>query len=334
MFSLFIAGIGAIVAAVGAGVLLARCFRAPRGDLIAWSVALLGLLISLGSQAIGHLTGFDAAMFRAMELGGQVIAPLAVVAGLTEVSGRTVAVRFCARLYLPAIALVAIVILSLDQLSQAAFTKSWPNPAVFYQLPPAYVLMFVIGPVTALIAVIAVVTVQLRAQHPAWRAARPAVLLAGGAGPGAGLPVPGSAGRHPHACSPAGHHRLPAAAGRRCRSHLARRPAGTAAGPAGPASRRSGRARAGAGAAATRTTRWRPGNQQRNGASTGRAAPGALPLARRTIASLSPATAGGMTAPTAVLVMTGSNPGAPVPARLPRAGLRDWRLCPGRLRDG
>ena len=181
MFSLFIAGIGAIVAAVGGGVLLARCFRAPRGDLIAWSVALLGLLISLGSQAIGHLTGFDAAMFRAMELGGQVIAPLAVIAGLTEVSGRTAAVRFCARLYLPAIALVAIVILSLDQLSQAAFTKSWPDPAVFYQLPPAYVLMFVIGPVTALVAVIAMVTVQLRAQHPAWRAARPAVLLGGGA---------------------------------------------------------------------------------------------------------------------------------------------------------
>ena len=44
-----IAVVGALVAAVGSGVLLARCFRAPRGDLIAWSVGLLGLLVSLGA---------------------------------------------------------------------------------------------------------------------------------------------------------------------------------------------------------------------------------------------------------------------------------------------
>ena len=84
--SLLVSGVGAVVAAVGSGVLLARCFRAPRGDLISWSVALLGLLVSLGSQALGHLSGFDAAMFRAMELGGQVVAPLAVVLGLSEVA--------------------------------------------------------------------------------------------------------------------------------------------------------------------------------------------------------------------------------------------------------
>ena len=65
--SLIVSGIGAVVAAIGSGVLLARCFRAPRGDLIAWSVALLGLLVSLGAQTLGYLSGFDAAMFRAME---------------------------------------------------------------------------------------------------------------------------------------------------------------------------------------------------------------------------------------------------------------------------
>ena len=100
----------AIVAAIGGGVLLARYFREPRADLIAWSVALLGLLISLGAQALGHMSGFDAAMFRAMELGGQVIAPLALILALSEVAAKSTAARFCARLYIPALGVVAVVV--------------------------------------------------------------------------------------------------------------------------------------------------------------------------------------------------------------------------------
>ena len=180
--SLLVSGVGAVVAAVGSGVLLARCFRAPRGDLIAWSVALLGLLVSLGSQALGHLSGFDAAMFRAMELGGQVVAPLAVVLGLSEVAAKSMAARFCARLYLAALALVAIVVLALDQLSDTPFTKAWPNPSVYYQTIPNYVLMFAIGPVTALVALIALGTVIKRSGQPGWNAVLPAALLAGIAG--------------------------------------------------------------------------------------------------------------------------------------------------------
>src|SRR5215469_5593484 len=133
MISLIVSGIGAILAAVGGGVLLARCFREPRGDLLAWAIALLGLLVSLGSQVLGHLTGFDAAMFRGMELGGQVIAPLALALAMSEVAASKAAVRFCARLYIPALAVVAVVVLSMDQLAQATFTKAWPDPSVVYQ---------------------------------------------------------------------------------------------------------------------------------------------------------------------------------------------------------
>jgi quinol monooxygenase YgiN len=181
MISLTAAGIGAILAAVGGGVLLARCFRQPRGDLIAWAIALLGLLVSLGCQVLGHLTGFDAAMFRGMELGGQVIAPLAMVLALSEVAARSAAVRFCARLYIPALAIVAVVILSLDQLAQVSFTKSWPDPSVYYQLPPNYVLMFAIGPLTTLVAIIAVATVVFRSGQPGWNAVLPAALMGGAA---------------------------------------------------------------------------------------------------------------------------------------------------------
>jgi len=179
MISLVVSAVGAVVAAVGSGVLLARCFREPRGDLVAWSLAMLGLLVSLGSQALGHLSGFDSAMFRGMEVGGQVIAPLALILGMSEVAAKRTAVRFCARLYIPALALVALVILGTDQLAQATFSKAWPDPSVFYQLPPDYVLMFAIGPITALIAIIAAGTVISRSSEPGWDAVRTPELMAG-----------------------------------------------------------------------------------------------------------------------------------------------------------
>jgi quinol monooxygenase YgiN len=176
---LIIAGLGAVAAAVGSGVLLARCFRSPRADVIAWSIALLGLLISLGAQALGYQGGFDGAIFRAMELGGQVIAPLALVLALSEVAGRTVAARFCARVYIPAVAIVAVVVLTLDQLAPVKFTKAWPDPAVFYETPPRWVLMFAVGPVTALIALVAMYVVVRRGSRGGWNAALPAVLAGG-----------------------------------------------------------------------------------------------------------------------------------------------------------
>jgi quinol monooxygenase YgiN len=179
--SLVIAGLGAIVAAVGGGVLLARCFREPRSDLIAFSLALLGLLVSLGSQTVGYLAGFDATIFRAMELGGQVIAPLALILALSEIAAKSTAVRFLARLYVPTLGLIAVVVLALDQLAQTTFTKAWPDPAVFYQTPPNYILEFAIGPVTAFAALFAIGVVMNRGGQPAWNAALPAQLMGGAA---------------------------------------------------------------------------------------------------------------------------------------------------------
>ena len=179
--SLVISGLGAVVAAIGGGVLLARCFRQPRSDLIALSVALIGLLVSLGSQALGYLDGFDSAMFRAMELGGQVIAPLALVLALAQVGARSAPVRFCARLYIPSLAIVAVVVLAMDQLAQTNFNKTWPNPAVFYGTPPNYVLEFAVGPATALVALLAVWSVARRSGQPGWNALLPAQLMGGAA---------------------------------------------------------------------------------------------------------------------------------------------------------
>ena len=89
--------------------------------------------------------------------------------------------RFCARLYIPALGIVAVVILSLDQLAQTTFTKAWPDPSVFYQVPPDYVLMFAIGPLTALVTIIAAGTVVVRSGQPGWNAVLPAELMGGAA---------------------------------------------------------------------------------------------------------------------------------------------------------
>ncbi len=170
---------GAILAAVGSGVLLTRFFRAPRGDLAAWIIGLLGLLVSLVAQLIGYVKGFDGTTFRAMELGAQVVAPMAFLAALVEVSARSALGRFCSRLYIGALGIVALVILALDQLTTARFSKSWPPPATFYETPPNYVLMYAIGPLTALVAVIAMLMVLARSSRPGWKDAVAGQLLGG-----------------------------------------------------------------------------------------------------------------------------------------------------------
>jgi quinol monooxygenase YgiN len=170
---------GAILAAVGSGVLLSRFFRTPRGDLAAWVIGLLGLLVSLAAQVIGYVKGFDGTTFRAMELGGQVVAPMAFLAALAEVSARSALGRFCSRLYIGALGIVALVILALDQLTDARFSKSFPPAATFYQTPPNYVLMYAIGPLTALVAVISMLMVLSRSGRPGWKDAVTGQLMGG-----------------------------------------------------------------------------------------------------------------------------------------------------------
>jgi quinol monooxygenase YgiN len=167
--SLPAAGAGVLVATIASAVLLTRCFRAPRPDRIAWSIAMLGLLVSLGAQVRGYLAGFGPGLFRAMEFGGQLIAPLAMAIALSEVAGRSLGARFCARLYIGAVAVVAGLVLIMDQLSRAKFTKNWPDPATYYGDPARYALMAV-GLVTVVIAVAAAVTSMRRSGRPGWDA--------------------------------------------------------------------------------------------------------------------------------------------------------------------
>ncbi len=184
---------GALVAVAGLGVLVSRSHRVSNAALIDWAVALFGLTVALGAQAVGFRIGFGPIAFRAMELGAQVIAPLALVLGLAEMAGRSVVTRFAARLLLSAIAIVSLVIFATDPLIAATFSKAWPAAGVYYQIVPNKLLDYVLAPATVIVALIAMIAVAVRpARDPAWR---DALAPAGAAGVAALLlALPGIAG--------------------------------------------------------------------------------------------------------------------------------------------
>jgi quinol monooxygenase YgiN len=191
--SLLVALAGALVAAAGTGVVAARGLRGPSPAIAALVLVLLGLAISLGAQTLGFATGFNGVTFRAMELGAQVVAPLALVLAMTEIAGQTAAARFAVRLSLAAVGVISLVILATDPLTSATFSKAWPDPATYYQIIPNKLLSYLLLPVTLLGALIAVLVTAARAgREPQWRAARGPVVAAGGAA--LALCVPGLAG--------------------------------------------------------------------------------------------------------------------------------------------
>jgi quinol monooxygenase YgiN len=176
--SLLVAALGGLGAMTATGLLVARCLRAPSGSLVAWTVAMFGLAVSLLAQASGHAIGFGPVAFRATEIGAGIIAPLALAVGVTEIAGKSLPVRFAARLILPAVAFVAVVILGSDPLTVRGFSKSWPDPSLHYQIIPNNLLGYV-APVVLLIALIAVITALARPRrHRAWQEAVPPVAAA------------------------------------------------------------------------------------------------------------------------------------------------------------
>ncbi|HXP21148.1 MAG TPA: antibiotic biosynthesis monooxygenase [Streptosporangiaceae bacterium] len=205
--SLIVVALGAVVAAVGTGVLTARCARGPRIYLVACAIGLFGLAISQGAQTLGYLTGYSAMMFRAMELGAQVLAPLAFCLVIAELVGKTVPARFAMRLAVAAIAAIAVVILGTDPLNPVAtFSKRWPDPAVFYEVVPKALIEYLIGPFTALVAVMAILIALWRSRRD--QPARDAVLpVAAAACAALALAVPGLAllARHSGVTLPAAH---------------------------------------------------------------------------------------------------------------------------------
>src|SRR5262249_24065995 len=139
--SFLAAGAATVVAAVVTGILVWRLARLPRLDQAAWVCAAAGLTIALAAQALGYRQGFNAAAFRAIQVGARLAAPMALVWGLVELTGKSFGVRFGARLGLAALTAIAGVILASDPLSGVTFTTAWPTSAVHYQFIPDAILL-------------------------------------------------------------------------------------------------------------------------------------------------------------------------------------------------
>jgi quinol monooxygenase YgiN len=176
--SFLAAGAATAVAAVITGMLVWRFVRLPRLDQAAWAYAAAGLTVALTAQALGYHRGFNAAAFRAIEVGARLAAPMALAWGIAELTAKSLGVRFGVRLLLAALTAIAGVVLSFDPLSGVTFTTAWPSAAVHYQFIPNVVLV-VIAAVTGLIALIALAVAAVRARRePGWREVFPAISAA------------------------------------------------------------------------------------------------------------------------------------------------------------
>jgi quinol monooxygenase YgiN len=149
---------------------------------VAWTVALFGLTVALGAQALGFEIGFGPIAFRATEIGAQVLAPLALALGLAELAAKSIVTRFAARLLLTAMGIVSLIIFGSDPLSDAVFSKAWPATGVYYQIVPNKLLEYVLAPATVIVALFAMGFAAARpGRDPAWRDALPATGAAGAA---------------------------------------------------------------------------------------------------------------------------------------------------------
>src|SRR5215467_13981316 len=167
--SLGAAAVGALASLVFTGMLVRRCIRVPRMATVALFFATTGLTVALAAQALGYDRGFSQTTFRAVQIGAQLIAPLALAWALAELTGKSLGARFTARLGLGALTVVGAVVLATDPLSGVAFSKNWPPASVHYQLIPNWVLEAV-AVAAAVFAVVAVIVAGVRGRRSqGWR---------------------------------------------------------------------------------------------------------------------------------------------------------------------
>ncbi|RAY15303.1 hypothetical protein DPM19_11390 [Actinomadura craniellae] len=141
-----------LAALVALGTLLMRANSERRPFLAGWSLTLLGISIALGAMGLGFIAGFGGGTFRAIELGGALLAPIWLALGMVELMARLVQVRFAAWLFAVSYTVVAAVIVLLDPL-KGDFDKSLPKPGEHYGGLP--LLLIDVAHVIAVLALVA-----------------------------------------------------------------------------------------------------------------------------------------------------------------------------------
>ncbi|MFB4313741.1 putative quinol monooxygenase [Actinomadura sp. 21ATH] len=138
------------------GLLVMRANKDRLLYLIAWSTTQVGLSLALISMLLGFLLGFGGPMFRVVQLGAALLAPVWLALGVIELIARYVQVRFAAWLFAISYTVVAVVIILVDPV-KGSFTKKLPNPRQTYDALP---LLLIDGAhVVAVIALVACLAV-------------------------------------------------------------------------------------------------------------------------------------------------------------------------------
>lgn len=135
-----IAFAGALLAAIATVALVSRLRDEPKGWLIAWSITTAALCLSLAVVATGYLIGFGSVTFRVYQVTGSLLAPLWLAVGIVQLVARRPGARFASWLLGIALTVVATVIMVVDPLQEAPFTKALPLARDQWGLAPSYVL--------------------------------------------------------------------------------------------------------------------------------------------------------------------------------------------------
>jgi len=161
-------GIPALLATLGAlaatGLLIQSARRERLPYLIAWCLALGGVSVALIGMTLGFLLGFRGLLFRLMEVGGALLAPVWLALGMAVLITRVMQLRFASWLLGISYTVVAVVILLLDPL-KGSFTRSLPNPGRHYDTLPLVLIDLAHGvAVLSLVACLAMLALRAAKQ--------------------------------------------------------------------------------------------------------------------------------------------------------------------------
>ncbi|MGH3388071.1 MAG: putative quinol monooxygenase [Actinomadura sp.] len=162
MVNVLLAILATVAALTGTGLLISRASGERLPYLVAWSLSLFGLSVTLAAMAIGFMVGFGPTLLRAMELGGALIAPVWLTLGVIELVAYYVQVRFAAWLFAVSYSIVAAVIVLLDPL-KGRFDTTLPKPDEHYDwLPTTLISVAHLVVVVALVGCAAVTALRAR----------------------------------------------------------------------------------------------------------------------------------------------------------------------------
>lgn len=135
MVTVGLAFISALVGWSATAALAAYAQRRPGVAAVGWLIAALGTTVGLSAGVIGALFDFGDLTFRLLQIGVSLIGPLYMAWGVFEYGVRSPRGRFASRLFLSALTIVPLVVMSVDRLS-TRFGDSYPALGEHYDLIP------------------------------------------------------------------------------------------------------------------------------------------------------------------------------------------------------